>query len=84
MCTKTHQIAQFKTVFSGGACPRTPLAKRMATCKYPNLRKLLAPPPPLPNPEDSIILKIQTEHRTQCPHGFLMGDTVYPYKNIGK
>ena len=41
--TKTHQIAQFKKEISrggGGACPRTPLAKHLATCKFPNL-----PPP---------------------------------------
>ena len=29
--TKTHQIATFIKIFSGGACPRTPLAKRMAS-----------------------------------------------------
>ena len=54
---KTHQIAPFIKIFSGGACPRTPLAKRMAslcaaccfaTCKFPNLKKkfLATPPPP--------------------------------------
>ena len=52
--TKTHQIAPFLKIFSGGACPRTPLAKRMAspcaacrfaTCEFPNLKKkFLAPP----------------------------------------
>ena len=46
----------------GGACPQTPLAKRMAspcaacrfaTCKFPNLKKNSCPPPPLPNPGDA-------------------------------
>ena len=42
--------------FLGGACPRTPLVKRMAspcaacrfaTCKFPNLKKKnYCPPPP--------------------------------------
>ena len=54
-----HQNAPNCTIlknFLGGACPRTPLAKRMAlpcaacrfvTCKFPNLKKKnLAPPPP--------------------------------------
>ena len=44
--------------FLGGACPRTPLAMRMAspcaacrfaTCKFPNLKKKILGPP-LPNP----------------------------------
>ena len=26
ICSKTHQIARFKKVFLGEACPRTPLA----------------------------------------------------------
>ena len=62
ICTKTHQIAPFIKIFSGGgACPRTPLAKRMAspcaacrfaTCKFPNLKKNILGPP-LPNPEDA-------------------------------
>ena len=47
MYTKTHQIAPFKKNFSGGACPQTPLAKRI-----PNLKKKFLPPPPLPNPGD--------------------------------
>ena len=48
-----HQNAPFKKHY-WGACPRTPLAKRMAstcaacrfaTCKFPNLKKkFLAPP----------------------------------------
>ena len=55
--TKTHQIAPFKKNFRG-ACPRTPLAKRMvslcaacrfATCKFQNLTKKILSPP-LPNP----------------------------------
>ena len=45
----------------GGACPQTPLAKRMAspcaacrfaTCKFPNLKKKFLAPP-LPNPGDA-------------------------------
>ena len=54
--TKTHQIVPFKKKFiGGGACPRTPLAKRMAspcaacrfaTCKFPNLKKKILGPPP--------------------------------------
>ena len=52
--TKTHQIALFLKNFLGGACPQTPLAKRMAspyaacrfaTCKFPNLEKKFWPPP---------------------------------------
>ena len=53
--TKMHQIAPFLKN-SRGACPRTLLAKRMAspcaarrlaTCKFPNLKKkFLDPPPP--------------------------------------
>ena len=47
--------------FLGGACPRTPLAIRMAspctacrfaTCKFPNLKKKFLGPP-LPNPGDA-------------------------------
>ena len=60
--TKTHQLAPFKKKFSGGACPRTPLAKRMASpcaayicrfanCKFPNLKKKFLAP--LPNPGDA-------------------------------
>ena len=53
--TKTHQIAPFIKNFLGGACPRTPLAKRMAspcaacrfaTCKFTNLKKKNSWPPP--------------------------------------
>ena len=51
-----------KSDFLGGACPRTPIAERMAspcaacsfaTCKFPNLKsekKFLPPPPRLSNP----------------------------------
>ena len=48
--------------FLGGAYPRTPLAKRMAspcaacryaTCKFPNRKKIISWPPPLPNPGDA-------------------------------
>ena len=51
--TKTHQIAPFLKKILGGACPRTPLAKRMvspyavcrfATCKFTNLKKNIGPP----------------------------------------
>ena len=57
MYTKSHQIALFKKKFRG-ACPRTPLAKRMAspcaacrkaTCKFSNLKNVPALPP-LSNP----------------------------------
>ena len=53
-----HQICTILKNFLGGACPRTPLAKRMtsicaacrfATCKFTNLKKKFLPPP-LPNP----------------------------------
>ena len=38
----------------GGACPRTPLAMRMAlTCKFPNLKNNSWPLSPLPNPGDA-------------------------------
>ena len=59
-----HQNAPNCTIFKnflGGACPRTPLAKRMAspcaaccfaTCKFPNLKKKILGPP-LPNPGDA-------------------------------
>ena len=44
-----HQNAPNCTIFRiffGGACPRTPLAKHMASRKFPNLKKnILAPPP---------------------------------------
>ena len=49
-----HQNAPFKKKF-GGACPQTPLAQRMifpcaaccfATCKFPNLKKIIIAPPP--------------------------------------
>ena len=49
------KLHHFKKFSREGACPRTPLAKRMAspcaacrfaTCKFPNLKKkILAPPP---------------------------------------
>ena len=49
-----HQIAPFKKKILGGACPRNPLAKHMAspcaacrftTCKFPILKnKIFAPP----------------------------------------
>ena len=45
-----HQNAPFKKNYRGGACPRTPLAKRMA--KFPNLKKKFLAPP-LPNPGDA-------------------------------
>ena len=60
-----HQNAPNCTIlkhFLGGACPRTPLAKRMAspcpacrfaTCKFPNLKKIIFCPSPLPNPGDA-------------------------------
>ena len=44
--TPKHTI---KKKFLGEACPRTPLAKRMAspaTCKFPNLKKKILGPPP--------------------------------------
>ena len=53
-----HQNAPNCTIlkkFLGWACPRTPLAKRMAslcaacrfaTCKFPNLKKKFLGPPP--------------------------------------
>ena len=54
-----HQNAPNGTIWGtkilGGACPRTPLAKRMAspfaacrfaTCKFPNLKKKFLGPPP--------------------------------------
>ena len=59
-----HQNAPNCTIlkiFSGGACPRISLAKRMtspcaacrfATCKFPNLKKKFLGPP-LPNPRDA-------------------------------
>ena len=59
-----HQNAPNCTIlknFLGGACPRTPLTKRMAspcaacrfaTCKFPNLKKKFLAPP-LPNPGDA-------------------------------
>ena len=59
-----HQNAPKCTIyknFLGGACPQTPLAKRMAspcaacrfaTCKFPNLKKKFLLPP-LPNPGDA-------------------------------
>ena len=38
----------------GGACPRTPLAIRMAsTCKFPNLKKQFLASLLLPNPGDA-------------------------------
>ena len=49
--TKLHRLKKFL----GGACPRTPLAMRMAspcaacrfaTCKFPNLKKKFLGPPP--------------------------------------
>ena len=46
-----HQNAPLKKIIGGGgACPRTPLAKRMA--KFPNLKKKFLAPP-LPNPGDA-------------------------------
>ena len=59
-----HQNAPNCTILKkilGGACPRTSLAKRMAspcaachfaTCKFPNLKKKFLAPP-LPNPGDA-------------------------------
>ena len=65
-CDKNiHQNAPNGTIlknFLGGACPRTPLAKcmaspcaacRFATCKFPNLKKKKFLAPPLPNPGDA-------------------------------
>ena len=44
-----HQIAPFKDFWR--ACPRTPLqAHGFATCKFPNLEKIILAPPPQPNP----------------------------------
>ena len=67
-----HQNAPNCTIFKnflvGGACPRTPLAKRMAspcaacyfaTCKFPNLKKTFLGPPPsqiLVTPLHNIVL----------------------------
>ena len=45
--TKTHQIAPFLKIFSGGM-PPNPASKAhgFATCKFPNLKKKFLPPPP--------------------------------------
>ena len=58
---KRTKLHRYKKIFSGGACPQTPLAMRMAspcaacrfaTCKFPNLKKKFLGPP-LPNPGDA-------------------------------
>ena len=42
----TPKLHHLKKTLGGGACPRTPLAKRMASpCKFLNLKKKLLPPP---------------------------------------
>ena len=50
-----HQNAPNCTILKkilGGACPRTPLAKRMALpCQ--SEKNISCPPPPLPNPGDA-------------------------------
>ena len=57
----TTRDCQLKCIY-GVTCPQTPLAKRMAspcaacrfaTCKFPNLKKKILGPPPLPNPGDA-------------------------------
>ena len=71
-----HQNAPNCTIlknFLGGACPRTPLAKRMAlpcaacrfvTCKFPNLKKkILGPPPPNPGDAPAHIVSKETNLR---------------------
>ena len=67
-----HQNAPNCTILKkilGGACPRTPLAKHMAspcaacrfvTCKFTNLKKILGPP--LPNPGDAPV----SYHKFAC------------------
>ena len=68
-------MAPFKKIFSGGACPRTPITKRMAlpcaacrfaTCKFPNLKKKILGPPPLPNPGDAPETQHKTTNRLNC------------------
>ena len=69
--TKTHQIAPFKKKFSGGKTPKPPNkehgfaicgACREATCRFPNLKKFLAP---LPNPGDAPVHPEYISHKFQ-------------------
>ena len=53
-----HQNAPNCTIYKNflrGACPQTPPSKAhgFATCKFPNLKKKILGPPPLPNPGDA-------------------------------
>ena len=64
-----HQNAPNCTIFKKifwEACPQTPLAKRMAlpcaacrfaTCKFPNLKKILGPP--FPNSGDAPVIELK-------------------------
>ena len=70
ICTKTHQIAPFIKIFSGGMPPNPPskahgepcAACRFATCKFPNLKKKILGPP-LPNPGDAPVIAINIVQR---------------------
>ena len=59
---KTHQIAPFKKN-SRGACPRTPLTMRMATCKFPNLILKNCPPPPPSMATSLVYSEIANKHQ---------------------
>ena len=80
ICSKTHQIAQFK-IFSGEACPRTPLANAWLrhASQSPTLPKKIVGLVPMANPAYAHELLLRNYLRIYPGRQLIVCSTLYVY-----